>query len=138
MLVRAGAGTVDWDLTSALALVATLDPKWSGISLNSDCFAAKSAVTEEQLREILPLVKAVAISDLEWAQPGGEPVAVWKPLGKGSVDFGRMFGMLARSGFTGPLTVERNYASSDEPGALSRDAEFIRKQIQAAYGSPKS
>ena len=78
----------------------------------------------------MPRVKAVSLSDAA----GG----VARPLGKGTVAFERLFALLARAGFTGPITVQRQYKTSDEPGALSRDVEFVRRQIQTAFGTPKS
>lgn len=130
-------------LADARKLIEGLDPHWSGLALHSECFAAAGGggdggVGEAELAEALPQVKSVVVADYAIHTLGPGSVKEWKPLGQGSVDFGRMFRTLARAGFTGPITVEREYKTGDEPGALSRDAEFMRKQLAAAYGAVKS
>ena len=124
VLISTGAGGSEPTLAEALRLAGGLDPEWSGLALDSDLFAEGIALGEEQERMALSLAKAVTVSD--FAGAAREP----RPLGHGSVDFGRLFGTLAKAGFYGPVTVERRYKTGDEPGALSRDAEFARKQIQ--------
>jgi sugar phosphate isomerase/epimerase len=104
-------------------LLAGLDPQWVGINLHS-------GVPEMPGRDVLAMVKAVSISDADGREP--------RPLGKGATDFGKLFGALANAGFSGPITVYRNYKTADQPGALSRDCEFARKQIQSAYTAPKT
>jgi sugar phosphate isomerase/epimerase len=44
-----------------------------------------------------------------------------------------MFGTLAKADFRGPITVERHYKTPDEPGMLTKDAEFMREQMRAAW-----
>ena len=99
-----------------------LDPEWSGVSLDAYCFHPKSGFSETDLQETMPLVRAVTIADFV---DDRKPVA----LGKGEVDFPRMFRLLAQARFTGPLTVFREYKTSDQPGALAKDLEFVRKSI---------
>ena len=89
-----------------------------------------SEVSEDELRNAMPLVKAVTIADHSAQTP--------KPLGQGTVDFDKLFALLARVGFSGPLTVDRTYKAADEPGALARDAEFVKKHLEAAYGGVRT
>ncbi len=133
VLVIAGASGVEMSLQDARSFLAVLDPEWSGLALRSNVFAEGSGVTDDQIRGSLSQVKAVIASDFAEGRTR-EP----RPLGQGSVDFSRMFGLLARAGFSGPVTVERAYKTSDEPGALAKDAEFARKQIQTAYTGVKT
>jgi sugar phosphate isomerase/epimerase len=125
-----------YPILDAQALIDGLDPQWSGLALHAECFASTNAASEGDLRTALPQVKSVIVAD--FAVRAGTAAKEWKPLGQGSVDFDRMFHRLAGAGFVGPITVERDYKTSDEPGALGRDAEFVRKHIAAAYGAPKS
>jgi len=127
VLVEAGSGGL-YSPADAQQLIANIDPKWTGLALNSDCFAENADIAPAEIEAALPTVKAVVVSDFVLKNGAREA----KPLGKGSVDFQRMFGMLARAGFHGPITVERQYKTPDEPGVLAKDAEFIRGQIRAA------
>ena len=127
LTISAGTDAIAFDLASASAMLNGLDAEWSGLSLNADCFQPKSGISEDQIREAMPRVKAVSLFDVE----GGSA----RPLGKGTVAFESLFLALAQARFTGPLTVLRGYKTSDEPGALSRDVEFVRKQIKTAYAN---
>ncbi len=123
VLLMAGSSEPEFDPSRAQTLLAGMEPQWSGINLNSN-------IADVPGREILSMVRAVALSDAAGREP--------RPLGKGSTDFAPLFSALANIGFVGPITVHRNYKTSDEPGALSRDCEFARKQIQSAYAGPKT
>ncbi len=114
-------------LKVARDLLTGLDPAWSGLSLHSDLLAAGSGVTDDDLRDAMPQVKAVTVADRN--SQGA------KPLGQGSVNFDKLFTLLARAGFSGPITVDRTYQTVDEPGALIRDAEFVKTHLEAAYGA---
>ena len=105
------------------ALLAGLDPVWTGLNLHSELFAPGSGVSDDELREAMPLVKAVTVADHDSQGP--------KPLGQGTVNFDRMFTLLAQARFSGPITVERKYKTPDEPGALTRDAEFVKRRLEA-------
>jgi sugar phosphate isomerase/epimerase len=124
VLVEAGSGGGLYSPDEAHQLIANLDPQSTGLALNSDCFSGG-----EEIEAALPYVRAVVVSDFVTK----DGVREFKPLGKGSVDFGSMFKALAKAGFRGPITVERHYKTPDEPGMLAKDAEFIRGQIRAAW-----
>ncbi len=130
VLVQAGAGgdmSRMLSLSDARVVLAGADPAWSGLCLHADVFAAGSLVTDTELRDALPLVKAVTLAD---HTVGGEP----KPLGQGLVDFDKLFTFLGRADFAGPVTVDRTYRTNDEPGALTKDCDFVKKRLEAAYG----
>ena len=121
--INAGAGQSAFDIAHAETLLSGIDTQWAGINLHSD-------VSEIPNRDILAQVKAVSLADSDGKEP--------RPLGKGTTDFGKLFGALATAGFAGPITVYRKYKTADGPGAIGRDCEFARKQIQLAYASPKT
>ncbi len=81
----------------------------------------------------LPRLKAVSLQDFYWAKDGAE----WKPrkcpLGEGMVDWNKFFSLLAAAKFTGPVSIAMEYAPKNEPGAMLKDLEFARKQIQQAW-----
>jgi L-ribulose-5-phosphate 3-epimerase len=129
VLVEAGSGGGRYSPADALDLLSKLDPQWSGLALNSDCFAANAGIDDAEIQACLPRVRAAVVSDFVPKESARD----WKPLGKGSVDFTRMFTVLAKGGFRGPITVERQYKTADEPGNLAKDAEFMRAQIHAAW-----
>lgn len=129
VLVQAG-GAGQMTLADARTMLADIDPVWSGICLHSRVFAPGSDVGDDEVRDAMPQVKAVTIADHNAQGP--------KPLGQGTVNFDKMFGLLARVGFSGPLTVERTYKTPDEPGALTRDAEFVKKHVDAGFGGMRT
>jgi sugar phosphate isomerase/epimerase len=129
VLVEAGSGGGLYSPADSHQLISNLDPQSAGLALNSDCFAEGAGTTAEEIEAALPYARAVVVSDFV-AKDGARE---WKALGKGSVDFTRMFAALAKAGFRGPITVERHYKTPDEPGMLAKDAEFIRGQIRAAW-----
>jgi L-ribulose-5-phosphate 3-epimerase len=138
--VIAGSGAPHSSLCSlaqAQMMIEGLDPRWTGIALHSECFGA-GGMGDAELSGLLLQVKSVILGDFVLHTLGPGTIREAKPLGQGSVDFGRLFQLLARAGFTGPVTVEREYKASDEPGALSKDAEFVRKLMRGAYGAVKS
>jgi len=128
VLVEAGSGGL-YSPADARQLIASLDPQSSGLALNSDCFAETSGITAGEIEAALPFVRAAVVSDFVTK----DGVRESKPLGTGSVDFARMFGTLAKADFRGPITVERHYKTPDEPGMLTKDAEFMREQMRAAW-----
>jgi L-ribulose-5-phosphate 3-epimerase len=89
---------------------------------------------ETALRLALPRIKMVVARDFVWAKDG----SAWKrkpcPLGEGIVDWGKLFGALARVRFTGPISLPVDYEPKDEVSAIRHDVEFLRKHVTAAYG----
>lgn len=95
------------------------------------CFDPGNAVLaggswDNELQLALPRLRAVAVRDV---RRGGKDC----PMGEGVVELGRFFEALARAGFTGPVSVHVDYAPADVPGAVSRDLEFVKRHLHAAY-----
>lgn len=114
------AGETDWNVAQALA---PLDPKWAGAYFDPIHHGEQ---WEQALRPLLPRLRAVAIKDFK---AGGAPC----PLGEGVMNWSKFFSVLAASGFSGPFSLRMEYAPQDELGAIARDCQFARKQLDAAY-----
>jgi sugar phosphate isomerase/epimerase len=50
------------------------------------------------------------------------------------VDWTAFFSTLARVHFTGPVTIQMDYQPQSLTTALRHDIDFVRKQLNAAYG----
>jgi L-ribulose-5-phosphate 3-epimerase len=125
-------GEALWD---AQSIIGDMDPQWIGYYFDPSQATAGNGIPgwEVALRLALPRLKAVALQDFTWTKKG----EVWKmqmcPLGEGMVDWQAFFRMLAQARFTGPMSVHLEYQPPDELGAMSKDVEFVRKQIAQAW-----
>jgi sugar phosphate isomerase/epimerase len=130
---RAGAyvGEALWD---AQAIIGDLDPQWIGYYFDPSQATAEGGVSgwEIALRLALPRLKAVALQDFTWAKAGKMQMC---PLGEGVVDWLAFFRILAEARFTGPVSVHQEYSVQDELGAMTKDLEFVRKQVKRAWGT---
>jgi sugar phosphate isomerase/epimerase len=127
-----------WDIQRILE---PLDPAWAGFYFDPAQATAEGGVSgwEIAMRLALPRVKAVTIQDFFWEKQDGHWRMVKCPLGQGMVDWPKFFRILAQSNFTGPITLEIAYPVKDMPSALTRELQFARKQVQAAWPSvPKT
>jgi sugar phosphate isomerase/epimerase len=114
-----------------------VDPRIVGYDFDPGCALRANGPegAENALRLALPRLKAVTASDATWTKDGSQWKATPCPLGEGSVDWPKFFGLLAKAKFVGPITLEMRYNPSNELTAMRKDQEFLRKQIAAAYGS---
>ena len=126
-------GAATWDMNMILR---ALDPKTAGWDFDIGNATAEGggggwAIA---LRLAAPRLKAVSVRDFYWAKDG----AAWKmtpcPLGEGMVDWTAFFSTLARAHFAGPLTIQMDYQPQSLTAALRHDVDFVRKQLNAAYG----
>ena len=124
-----GAGF--WDLHM---VVRGMDPNTVGYDFDVGC-ATGAGGWEIPLRAARPRLKMVTVRDFAWTRQSGAWKAVPCPLGDGMVDFAAFFAALARVRFLGPISVQMEYKPKDEVGAVQRDVEFVRKHVNAAYGS---
>jgi sugar phosphate isomerase/epimerase len=122
-----------WDTS---LLIRSMDPHTVGYDFDAGYATEEGGVGGwvTALRLALPRLKMLSARDFTWTKEGG----AWKPapcaLGEGMVDWSRLFGELAKVHFNGPISIAVDYPSKDQPAAIRRDVEFIRKQIHAAYG----
>jgi L-ribulose-5-phosphate 3-epimerase len=126
-------GAAVWDIRAAID---GLDPRWVGY-----CFDPCHATVEGggggwkvALRLALPRLKMLTVRDFYWAKEGGAWTVRMCPLGEGMVDWPAIFGLLAESRFTGPVSLHLDYRVADELTALSRDLEFVKRHLTRAYG----
>lgn len=132
---RAGAyvGEAIWD---AQTILADLDPQWIGYYFDPSQATAEGGVAgwEIALRLALPRLKAVAVQDFTWVKSGKAWQMQMCPMGEGIVDWAAFFGILAQARFSGPLSIHMEYHPQDELMAMTKDLEFVRKQVQSAWG----
>jgi sugar phosphate isomerase/epimerase len=126
---RAGGyfGEAVWD---ANTVVSTLDPNLIGYYFDP----SQTAAWEQALLLARPRLKAVAVQDYYFEKSGKAWVRKPCPLGEGLVDWELFFRILAQSRFAGPLSIHYEYQQQDSLSALTKDLEFVRKQIQTAWG----
>jgi L-ribulose-5-phosphate 3-epimerase len=127
-------GASTWDMNMILR---ALDPATAGWDFDIGNATAEGATGgwAIALRLAAPRLKAVSVRDFYWTKEG----AAWKmtpcPLGEGMVDWTAFFSTLARAHFTGPLTIQMDYQPPSLTTALRHDVDFVRKQLNAAYGA---
>ncbi len=119
-------GEAVWD---AQTLLGSLDPAWIGYYFDP----SQTQAWEAALRLALPRLKAVALQDFYWEKTGGTWAMKMCPLGEGTIDWGLFFRILAQARYAGPLSIHFEYAAQDELGAIAKDLEFVRKQVQTAW-----
>jgi sugar phosphate isomerase/epimerase len=131
---RAGSyvGEALWD---AQTIIGDLDPQWIGYYFDPSQATAEGGVSgwEIALRLALPRLKAVAVQDFTWVKAGGSWKMQMCPMGEGMVDWDAFFRILAAARFTGPVSAHMEYQTRDELGAMTKDLEFIRKQVSKAW-----
>ena len=118
-------------VSDAMSVVNELDPRWLGFCF--DPSQTDTAGWETGLRQALPRLRAVAVQDFGIVKNGTQSRREMRPLGEGSVDWARFFRALADAKFSGPLTLHREYKAQDELSAMSKDLEFVRKQMRQAW-----
>ncbi|HVW85647.1 MAG TPA: TIM barrel protein [Bryobacteraceae bacterium] len=132
---RAGeyVGEAVWDSQSILQ---SIDPRWAGYIFDPAEATAEGGLGgwETALRLALPRLKALSLQDFYWTRAGGDWQMTKCPLGDGMVDWQRFFRIVSEARFTGPISIAMEYKPKDEPGAMSKDLDFARKQIQRAWG----
>ena len=133
---RAGGfvGQAVWDTQ---LMIADMDPRWIGYYFDPAEATANGGAGgwEAALRLTLPRLKAISLQDFYWKKDGAE----WKmqkcPLGEGMVDWQKFFGLLASARFTGPISIHVEYQPQDQTGAMAKDLEFARRNVQKAWPS---
>lgn len=133
---RAGSyvGEALWD---AQAIVNDLDPQWIGYYFDPSQATAEGGASgwEIALRLALPRLKAVAVQDFTWVKSGGSWQMQMCPMGEGMVDWQAFFKILAAARYTAPISIHMEYQPKDEPAAMTKDLEFVRKQVSQAWDS---
>jgi L-ribulose-5-phosphate 3-epimerase len=127
-------GEAVWDIRE---IVSDSEPKWIGYYYDG-CHATiegGSAGWLIDLRIALERMKMVAVKDFYWEKRQGKWRTLMCPLGKGMVDWPKIFSMLAAARFTGPISLHVEYEAQDEMAAITHDFEYLKKHVSAAYGA---
>jgi sugar phosphate isomerase/epimerase len=113
-------------------------PAPGGASAGAGDAAAVAAAKDAWLSALklaVPRLKMATARDCKWAKGAdGSQTLTQCPLGEGMVDWPQFFGVLAKANFTGPITLQVDYAPKDELAAVRKDLAFLKKQRAAAYG----
>lgn len=78
-------------------------------------------------------LRMVAVKDFYWEKSKGKWAMKWCPLGEGMVDWPKVLQVMAKSGFSGPLTLHVEYTTPDELKAVAQDFATMKKLVDAAY-----
>jgi L-ribulose-5-phosphate 3-epimerase len=124
-------GLAGWD---GRQVVENLDPKWIGYYYDANNATEEGAVMgwEVTLRLALPRLKMAAFKDFYWEKVNGKWTSVACQLGKGMVNWSKLFPLIAGVHFNGPISIHQEYKPADRMIAARTDLEFVRKHLQAA------
>jgi sugar phosphate isomerase/epimerase len=112
-----------------------IDPRWVGYNFDPG-YAFEAGGTDGgsiALRLVLSRLKAVTVKDFYWSKDGDTWKAIPCPMGEGMVNWSEFFAALAKTRYTGPITIELKYQPKDELNAIRKDLEFVRKRLAAAW-----
>jgi L-ribulose-5-phosphate 3-epimerase len=135
-------GAPVWDMAS---VIDQLDPKWAGFYFDPRHAVAEGGVGGWKIATqlVMSRLKMVAIKDFRWEKTERGWVDTNCPLGEGMVDWKYFFGVLAASGFQGPISLHLEYEAPGESlaaredntlAALKRDLGFLKAHLREAYG----
>ena len=126
-------GEAVWDIRE---LIGDMDPRWIGYYFDP-CHATAEGGNGGwlvSLRLALPRLKMLAMKDFYWEKSGGKWTRRMCPMGEGMVEWPQIFAALAKAKFTGPMSLHLEYNPKDELAAITRDLEWVEKQVDAAWG----
>lgn len=135
-------GSAVWD---SYSLIEDLNPAAIGFYFDP-CHATiegGKAGWEIKLARAASRLKMVACKDFYWDKVKGKWEAVMCPLGQGMVDYPKFFAKLAKTGYTGPISLHVEYeiegpseAARREKtlAAIERDYGYLKKVYGEAFG----
>lgn len=94
-------------------------------------------------QRLMGRVGMLAVKDFVWEKSDGGWRSRWCPLGQGLVKWPEFFDMLAKTDFHGPISVHIEYPIAGSTrveqfdnclASARRDLDFVRSQLQRAYG----
>jgi L-ribulose-5-phosphate 3-epimerase len=130
-----------WDVASTID---QLDPKWAGyyFDVRHAVCEGGSAGWKIAFDLVAPRIKMIAVKDFYWKKTSKGWQQFNCPLGEGMVDWKAYFKLLREAKFQGPISLHLEYDIPGETDAVleentlaaaTRDLEFLKGQIQAAY-----
>lgn len=126
-------GTAVWDTRE---IIRDMDPKWIGYYFDP-CHATAEGGRfgwQAALGIAVKRLKMVALKDFYWSKTKGSWRMTMCPLGEGMVEWDRVFSVLAKARFTGPISLHVEYRPDDEMAAIASDLAFMKRHIEKAYG----
>jgi L-ribulose-5-phosphate 3-epimerase len=125
-------GAPVWDTAE---MFKSLDPKTIGYYFDPAHATAEGGAWtwNASLAIAVKRLRMVAVKDFYWEKTKGKWAMKWCPLGEGMVDWPKVLQVMAKSGFTGPLTLHVEYNTPDELKANAQDFATMKKLVDAAY-----
>jgi sugar phosphate isomerase/epimerase len=141
---HSGTGLVGAPIWDLYILLKDFDPQAVGVNYDIGHATIEGGFGGwiDSFRVTGPYLRGVAVKDFLWEKDAkGNWKAQWTPLGQGMVKLPQFFGMLARSGFNGPMQLHFEYplggAESGSPklsvpreqvfAAMKRDLQYLRR-----------
>jgi sugar phosphate isomerase/epimerase len=141
------AGYVGGGVWDIVPTIDSLDPKWTGYY-----FDVRHAVVEggdggwrSAFNLAAPRLQMIALKDFFWEKTA---TGAWRqqncPMGEGMVNWKAYFAALAKTGFSGPVSLHLEYAipgatpaavQENTLAAASRDLAFVKTRLAEAYGT---
>jgi sugar phosphate isomerase/epimerase len=109
---HSGIGVVGAPIWDLHILLKDFDPKAVGVNYDIGHATVEGGFGGwiDSFNVLGPHLRGVAVKDFLWEKDAkGNWKAEWKPLGEGMVKLTQFFGMLAQSGFNGPLQLHFEY-----------------------------
>jgi sugar phosphate isomerase/epimerase len=133
-LAGENVGEAVWDINM---MIRGTDPRTVGYDFDIGSATVEGGMGgwSVALRLALSRLKMVTVRDFVWTKEAAGWTLTPCPLGEGMVDFPKFFAMLARAKFAGPISIQMDYRPKDELSAIRHDVDFIRKQVNTAYGT---
>ncbi|MEZ5367201.1 MAG: sugar phosphate isomerase/epimerase family protein [Bryobacterales bacterium] len=125
-------GSAVWD---SYSLLKDVDPGSIGFYFDP-CHATiegGKAGWEISFYRVAPRLKMIACKDFYWDKVKGKWDAVMCPLGQGMVNYPKFFQMLAKSGFTGPISLHVEYEVEAPTESAKREKELANIERDYAY-----
>lgn len=135
-------GAPIWDMAT---VIEPLDPHWAGYYFDPCHAVTEGGVAAWRIaaQRFAPRIKMIAVKDFYWEKTARGWRPRMCPLGEGMVDWKGFFGIVAKAGFAGPVSLHIEYeiqGTSPEEitqntwKAAERDLRLLKATIDEAYG----
>lgn len=119
-------GEAVWDTWE---MIRDLDPRWTGFYYDPGHATIEGGLGGREISQklVASRLKMVALKDFYW----NKATPVWCPMGEGVVKWAQVFGDLAKSGYSGPLSLHLEYDGGMDVAtriaAVRKDLLYIHK-----------
>ncbi|HEV2689869.1 MAG TPA: TIM barrel protein, partial [Bryobacteraceae bacterium] len=136
---HSGPGLVGASIWDLYLLLREFDPHAVGVNYDIGHAVIEGGAGGwiNSFRILGPHVRGIAVKDFIWSRDAkGNWRSQWTPLGEGMVRFQQFFGMVAASGFSGPVQLHFEYPLGDSRDeafpAMKRDLAKLRSYLAQA------